>query len=192
MRIERADVGDADILADMWVDLADEQQQYGTHLRAEENRSRIREDVLRRVITGDVLVARGEIDGSGNVAGFVSFGVETKRYDRTVERGVVYNIYVRPDCRNQGIGHDLLAAAERNLAEAGADVVSLEAMATNEDALRFYERQGYRPHRIELEKSVDDDPRGDDAGGGSDESTEDDTPADGNTRTDGSGGSTGE
>jgi len=155
MRIEPADVGDATILADLWVDLTDEQKAFGTHIRAEENRSRIREDIVRRTITGEVLVARGDVEGSGNVAGFVSFGLETKRYDHDVQRGVVYNLYVRPEYRNDGLGRKLLTEAERTLAEEGVDLVSLQAMADNEAARRFYERQGYRPHRVELEKPLD-------------------------------------
>jgi len=157
MRIEPADVGDADILADLWVDLTDEQKAFSTHIQAEANRSRIREDLVRRIITGEVLVARGDVDGSGNVAGFVSFGLETKRYDHDVQRGVVYNLYVRPEYRNEGVGRELLTEAERRLAENGVDLVSLQAMAENDAARRFYERLGYQPHRVELEKPIDDD-----------------------------------
>jgi ribosomal protein S18 acetylase RimI-like enzyme len=157
MRIEPADVGDADILADLWVDLTDEQKAFSTHIQAEANRSRIREDLVRRIITGEVLVARGDVDGSGNVAGFVSFGLETKRYDHDVQRGVVYNLYVRPEYRNEGVGRELLTEAERRLAENGVDLVSLQAMAENDAARRFYERLGYQPHRVELEKRIDDD-----------------------------------
>lgn len=172
MRIESADVGDADILADLWVDLTDEQQVFGTHIRAEDNRSRIREDLVRRIITGEVLVARGDVEGSGNVAGFVSFGLETKRYEHDVQRGVVYNLYVRPGHRNEGVGRELLAEAERTLAEQGVDLVSLQAMADNEAARRFYERHGYRAHRVELEKRLDEG-RGASAGGADDHASED-------------------
>ena len=48
----------------------------------------------------------------------------------------------------QLISEGLAIRAERE----GRFVVSLEAMAANERARRFYERHGYRPHRVELEK----------------------------------------
>jgi len=155
MRIESADVGDADIVADLWVELASQQQAFGTHLRPDANSDQIREDVLRRIITENVLVARGDVDGYGGIAGFVSFGLETRGYDQDVRRGIVYNIYVRPEWRNEGLGRELLAAAEDRLARAGAEAVALEVMAGNRDARRFYERNGYDPHRVELEKSLD-------------------------------------
>lgn len=155
MRIERADVSDADILADMWVDLATEQREFGTHLRPAGNRTRVREDVVRRITTGDVIVARGEGDGTAGIFGYVSFGIESRSYDQDVKRGIVYNLYVRPTKRNAGIGWKLLDAAERRLADKGVDIVCLEVMADNAAARRFYDRRGYRPHRVELEKPVD-------------------------------------
>jgi ribosomal protein S18 acetylase RimI-like enzyme len=69
----------------------------------------------------------------------------------------VQNIYVTPNHRGEGIGSELLAEAETRLAEAGADAVSLEVMADNEGARRFYRRHSYGPHRVELEKSVESD-----------------------------------
>lgn len=96
------------------------------------------------------------------VLGFVMFGLETGGYEQDVTRGVVHNLYVRPPHRDRGVGSALLDAAESALAERGADVVSLEAMLANQAAVRFYRRNGYRCHRVELEKDLDD-------GDGSDE-----------------------
>lgn len=90
------------------------------------------------------------------VLGFVMFGLETGGYEQDVTRGVVHNLYVRPAHRGRGVGSRLLAAAERELAARDADVVSLEAMMANQAAVRFYERNGYRRHRVELEKRLDD------------------------------------
>jgi ribosomal protein S18 acetylase RimI-like enzyme len=90
------------------------------------------------------------------VLGFVMFGLETGGYEQDVTRGVIHNLYVRPAHRDRGIGSRLLAAAERELAARDADVVSLEAMMANQAAVRFYERNGYRRHRVELEKRLDD------------------------------------
>jgi ribosomal protein S18 acetylase RimI-like enzyme len=90
------------------------------------------------------------------VLGFVMFGLETGGYEQDVTRGVVHNLYVRPAYRDRGVGSRLLAAAERELAARDADVVSLEAMMANQAAVRFYERNGYRRHRVELEKRLDD------------------------------------
>jgi ribosomal protein S18 acetylase RimI-like enzyme len=98
---------------------------------------------------------------AAGVLGFVMFGLETGGYEQDVTRGVVHNLYVRPAHRDAGVGSALLETAEAALADRGADVVSLEAMMANQAAVRFYERNGYRQHRVELEKSLDDGSDGD-------------------------------
>lgn len=151
MRLTPATADDVDAIVDLWVDLASDQRQHGSHVRAEPSRNAVRETVGRQVVTGYVTVARDE----DAVAGFVMASIDRCGYDQDVTRGVVNAIYVRPEFRDDGVGSDLLQAAERTLAEAGADVVALEAMAANEDARRFYRTHGYEPHRVELEKPLD-------------------------------------
>lgn len=153
MQIESADMDDLDELADLWVALANGQRAHQSHLRARENREQIRQGLARTIVTDGVLVARED----DTCLGFVMFNLETGRFEQDVVRGIVQNLFVRPERRGEGIGSRLLEAAERDLADSGADVVGLEAMAENEAGLRFYERHGYRPHRIEFEKSVESD-----------------------------------
>ena len=151
--ISAADTGDADRLADLWVDLAADQRRYGSRLEAEANRETIHETMLRHAVTDTVLVARLE----GATVGFVTFGMESGRYDQDVTRGSIHNVYVEPSDRGVGIGGALLAAAERELEAVGVEAVALEAMARNDAARSFYARHGYAPHRIELEKPINDD-----------------------------------
>lgn len=151
MSIERPDTDAADELADLWVALARGQRAHGSHLLSGENRARIREAIGRHIVTGGLLVAR---DGD-DIVGFVMFSPESNEYEQDVTRGVVHNIYVREAHRGAGLGADLLAAAEDALRERGADTVTLEVMADNEDARRFYRSQGYTPHRVEMEKPLD-------------------------------------
>jgi len=156
--IERGSIGDVDAVTDMWVDLAEGQREFGSHLFADGNRTTVREAIARNAVGDQLLVARDESsDDRTEIVGFVTFGVESDGYDQDVTRGVVRNIYVEPDRRGDGIGSALLDAAETRLAERGADAVSLDVMADNEDARRFYRRHGYAPHRVELEKSVEND-----------------------------------
>ena len=147
VRIESATLSDVDTLVDRWVELARGQRAYDSHLAAEGNRTPVREALAQHVVTDGVRVARDD-----GVVGFVMFSIESGNYEQTVTRGVVHNLFVVPAARRQGVGSALLAAAEEALAALGADVVSLEAMATNDAARRFYERHGYHPHRVELEK----------------------------------------
>lgn len=51
---------------------------------------------------------------------------------------------VRAGLRGQGIGTQLLRAAEDRAAAAGARTMSIQVFSQNQDAVRLYERLGYR------------------------------------------------
>ena len=162
--VGRATIDDVEAVADLWVELAAGQRAHSSHLRPEENRETALDAAARAAVSGGLAVARVDADPTGaagerGIVGFVTFGLESGQYEQDVDRGSVYNLYVRPEYRDDGVGARLLDRAEAALADDGADVVGLEAMADNAAARRFYERRGYEPHRVELEKPVDDDPK---------------------------------
>lgn len=153
MHVRSPDTDAVDALVDLWVDLAAEQRQYDSHVRAEANRTQIREFMLRHVVGDRVFVATD----SDAIVGFVTFTVDTDPYEQDVTRGIVEHLYVHPDHRDEGIGTQLLRRAEDALTDRGVDVVSLQVMVDNDPARRFYRRHGFRPHRVELEKPVQSD-----------------------------------
>ncbi|MWV63895.1 GNAT family N-acetyltransferase [Halorubrum sp. JWXQ-INN 858] len=150
-RITAATAADIDAVTDLWVALARGQRDHGSGILAERNRGAVRESIARHVVVGELLVARV----GGEAVGFVDFSVDRGGYERDHVRGTVGNLFVAPEHRGEGIGSALLAAAERGLREAGADVVGLEAMAANERAREFYRAHGYEPHRVTFTKAVD-------------------------------------
>ncbi len=154
--ITAPDMSAVDTLADMWVALARDQGAYGSHLLSEENRARIRESLASHVVTDGVRVAR-DPEADRPIVGFVMYSLESDGYERDVVRGTVENVFVRPSRRNAGVGSALMDAAEASLAARGADVVTLEAMAANAAAVRFYRRRGYSAHRVVMEKPVEND-----------------------------------
>ncbi len=143
----------AEAVADLWVELAEGQQMHGSHLAGAANRSQARDTIAQRAVTGGLLVARGDDE----LVGFVTFSTEHGSYDQTTERGLIHDLFVRPAYRGQNVGSRLLTEAERQLAEENVDAVSLEVLAANEAARRFYRRHGYEPHRLELEKPLGND-----------------------------------
>lgn len=151
MRIEPANPEDVQAVADLWVDLAADQRSHGSHLLADPNRSVVRDALVRHAVTGGLLV--GRVDGA--IVGFVMFEPESGSYEQDVARGVIHNLYVIPAHRGEGIGSELLSAAEAALQQAGIEVVALEVMAANDAAQRFYGRHGYDTHRLELERTLD-------------------------------------
>lgn len=151
--IERTTLEDASTIADLWVDLAMDQRAHGSHLAAAANRERILDSISHHIADDTLLVARAE----EGVVGFVMFSIERRLYVVSATRGTVHNLYVVPERRGEGIGSALLESAETELAADGADRICLEALVENEEARRFYENNGYGPHRIEFEKRVETD-----------------------------------
>lgn len=150
VEITDVDADAADDIVDMWVGLADGQRQYGSHVRGTDNRSQIRESILRHIASDRLLAARVD-----QLCGFVMFAIERGDYEQDVTRGIIENLYVKPDYRNEQVGATLLEAAEAELRSLGVDTIMLSVMADNEDARRFYRRHGYDAHRVEMEKVLD-------------------------------------
>ncbi|PSP99760.1 hypothetical protein BRC89_03270 [Halobacteriales archaeon QS_4_70_19] len=104
-----------------------------------------------------IALVEADVDADpDDVLGFVTASLATGEFVEASDRGVVRNLYVRPEARGHGIGTALLAVGEAHLAAEGAAVVSLEVLAANEAARRFYRRHGYGLHRVELRRRIDD------------------------------------
>jgi ribosomal protein S18 acetylase RimI-like enzyme len=153
MEIDAPDTTAAGEVTDLWVDLAEDQRDYGSHLLAAENRTRIREAVVRHIVTDSLLVARDD----GDLVGFVMFSVESGSFDQDVRRGLIENLFVAESDRRETVGEQLLSAAETVLADRDVEVVALDVLYGNEPARAFYDELGYDPHRLELEKVVESD-----------------------------------
>ncbi len=145
--IFRPETDRVDTVVELWVALAAGQQQYGSHILADTNRTQIRESILQRLAGDRLLVAE-----RADICGFVTYSLERGTFEQDQTRGVVENLYVEPDARGEGVGTALLERAETALSNRGAEAITLGVMAENEAARRFYRRHGYEPHRIELEK----------------------------------------
>lgn len=79
-------------------------------------------------------LADGTIAGGIGVALFPEF-------DRC---GEIQKLYVRPDVQHLGIGQQLLAHLEAYAASLGLESLYLETHSNLRQALRFYEKNGYR------------------------------------------------
>src|SRR4029077_513063 len=62
--------------------------------------------------------------------------------DRCAE---LQSLVVSPERRNGGLGTDLLHEVYREVRRRGAEEMVIGVLATNEDARRLYEREGFRP-----------------------------------------------
>jgi RimJ/RimL family protein N-acetyltransferase len=113
---------------------------------------------LRRIIEDDGLSSGYLAAVVGDrVVGSVSIALLQHPSDGSMMAAVPtaeIGIAVLDDARDAGVGTVLMAAAETWAGERGVRVVILDMSVLNTDALRFYERLGYRVSGLFLRKAI--------------------------------------
>ena len=93
----------------------------------------------------------------GNVIGYTYSGVEGTDYmSLRGPAGVMYDIVVDPDHRQQGIGRILVDATLEALKSKGAPRVVLSTAERNAAAQRLFDRAGFRRTMIEMTRELGD------------------------------------
>lgn len=97
-----------------------------------------------------ILVAE---DADGTNLGHVWIG-ETRDSYTGATRGYIYDLYVVPEARGQGIGRGLLQRAEERSRQRGHHELGLTVSTENETARRLYESEGFAVERLLMSKSL--------------------------------------
>ena len=102
-------------------------------------------DAYERVEQGQAVILIAEIPEPGLIGQlFLSLRSGRLELSDGVTRGYIYGVRVRPECRNRGIGTQLMLAAETELIERRFYYATLNVGRDNPKAQRLYERLGYR------------------------------------------------
>jgi len=83
----------------------------------------------------------------------VSLGEGAATWDLGERTAEIETLSVLESERGSGVGAALTQAATDVANEAGADTVLVGVVHSNEDAIRFYEREGFKPFYVSLTKS---------------------------------------
>ncbi len=97
-----------------------------------------------------VLIAQ---DMRANRLGFVSLKMHEEVTGAA--RAHVADLAVKEDARRSGVGRTLMQAAEAWARGQRSPVVGLDVWSTNERAMAFYHRLGFRPESLHLIKELD-------------------------------------
>jgi ribosomal protein S18 acetylase RimI-like enzyme len=151
VRIERVDER-VDDLAPMWKALQSHHRSVDPAIDgipprdADESWPRRRANYLEWLTHPDafVLIAQGRTNPVGDA--FVSIHEPADDTHVTNERWAeLQTLVVLPDRRGGGLGGRLMEQTFAELRSAGIEQLAIGVMATNDRALRFYERHGFRP-----------------------------------------------
>lgn len=99
---------------------------------------------LQRLLATPALGAAWVGSGGGGLAGYL-IAVYVLSIEHQGLMAEIDEFFVLPHSRAQGIGAQLLAAAERALAARGCVRLQLQLAVGNAGARAFYERRGYAP-----------------------------------------------
>lgn len=81
----------------------------------------------------------------GKVVGMVKADLRDRRFYEPRTEGVIVDFYVLPEFRRRKLGEDLVEHTTRHLRQRGAQIIAAEFPTQNQIAVRFYEKQGFRP-----------------------------------------------
>jgi GNAT superfamily N-acetyltransferase len=102
-----------------------------------------------------VLLARDRAGGAALAYAFVRpEAVRTTTWSRDVRLLELETLSVAPAARGRGIGAALLERVRAVHDAGGYDGIQLTAVAGNDDALRFYEREGFAPMYVILQDTT--------------------------------------
>lgn len=114
------------------------------------------EATLQRLLPGDgpdvpdqfLFVAR---DGAGQRVGTVWLGI---RRDRREPYAYVWDLFVEPAHRGKGAGETIMRCVEERARALGLGRIALNVFGHNLAARRLYERLGYTPASLAMEKFI--------------------------------------
>jgi GNAT superfamily N-acetyltransferase len=116
---------------------------------------RRRRPLYQRWLRGDdavLLIAERE----GRAVGYamLTVGAGPATWDLGEHVVELETLAVLPEERGAGVGHALIAEAERVAREWGAGALAVGLVHTNEGARRFYEREGFGPFYLEMVRDL--------------------------------------
>lgn len=150
--IRRIDASELDLLEPLWNALREHHSNVTPRLGEPRPRSdswqRRRRQYKAWLATPDAFVLMAEREGTPVGYAMVQVREGSPTWPLSERAGEIETLSVLPDERSRGTGSALLREIRRQLASLGITELSLHVMHTNDDAMRFYERHGFKPYAV--------------------------------------------
>jgi ribosomal protein S18 acetylase RimI-like enzyme len=151
-QISRISVGELDRIEPLWNALREHHSSVTPELgppRSREQSWLLRRGEYERWLTSpDAFVLLAERDGEPLGYAMVHLRKGSPTWPLGERAGEIETLSVLPAERGRGTGTALLEAVRADLGTLGIKELSLHAMHTNEDAIRFYERHGFSTYAL--------------------------------------------
>lgn len=93
-------------------------------------------------------------EASGEVIGYLAARIGSKTTVRPVEVAELESIYVRKTYRSSGVGEELVGEFLKLSGIRGSQRASVTAYSSNERAISFYEKLGFSPKSLSMERRI--------------------------------------
>lgn len=142
---------DLDLLVSMWVDFMG--GDFGISSNFKVTKSNIEKwKCMARISIVQKMVKVVEV--SGKLAGFLLMNIGSPPFDTIYKCALILELYIIPEHRRKGYGTQLLRAGMNYLKILGYEIIALNVLSENEEALRFYEREGFERAFYTLKKRI--------------------------------------
>ncbi len=121
---------------------------------AEESWARRRADYVSWLGDAGTFVLLAEVDGLTAGYAFVRLDKGSTTWVTGERVGSLETLSILPDYRDRGIGSMFMDRIYEDLRTAGIKELSLAVMASNDPAIRFYERQGFAPFVVVMARTL--------------------------------------
>lgn len=108
------------------------------------------EDVKK--YNGKIMLYVENDDVLGMVIGLINNDTEETYNFRAPKRGRISELVVKKDVRSKGIGSMLLKSMEDYLHSVGCESILIGVFAYNNEAVKFYEKNGYHNRMLDMIK----------------------------------------
>jgi GNAT superfamily N-acetyltransferase len=150
--IRRIGASELDLIEPLWNALREHHSSVTPTLGAPRSRReswlRRRSEYERWLAGGEAFVLLAERDGEQLGYAMVNVRKGSATWPIGERAGELETLSVLPGKRGSGTGTALLEAVRRELSDLGITELSLHAITTNRDAIRFYERHGFNTHAL--------------------------------------------
>jgi ribosomal protein S18 acetylase RimI-like enzyme len=138
--IRAAEAADIDALADLMTQL-------GYETRASEMQMRMEAILADKHYATFVAVSKGRV--CGMIGTFTCYS-----YEHNSPSGRILVLVVSEKMRGRGVGHALIAAAEKDLAQKNISRIAVNTRFEREEAHKFYEKAGYKRNGFRFVKEL--------------------------------------
>jgi ribosomal protein S18 acetylase RimI-like enzyme len=147
---------DAGAVAAMWKRMAEQHRAYDAEVWCWSSDAPVRwRDAYAKFAESDDMVLRVAEDDRGELIGFANARCkESPDIFATRRLGEVWDLYVEPARRGEGIGLALMEETFDGLKTRGAENVILHVAMANPEAVEFYRKLGMRPVMYRMHKRL--------------------------------------